>query len=67
LVANLAGAAKELSVRTVVNPRVGYRYVATLASQVVKTTGGLLLHAIVTTAEEPAEAVAERSNVRAIA
>jgi hypothetical protein len=47
-------AVKDISPRTVIDPRLGYRYVATVTSRVVKLQGGLVLRAIVTTPEAPA-------------
>jgi hypothetical protein len=49
-------AAVDISPRTVVDPRVGYRYVTTLASKLVKLQGGLFLRAITPTEDTDASA-----------
>lgn len=50
------------------DPRVGARYLATLASRLVKLQGGLFLRAIVDTdAAANSEPAPDRSNVRSIA
>ena len=50
------------------DPRVGARYLATLASRLVKLQGGLFLRAIVDTdAAANDKPVVDRSNVRSIA
>jgi len=66
LVANVRQAASEVSLRTVLDPRVGARYLTALTSQLVKLQGGLLLRAIITT-DDVAPGPEERSNVRSIA
>jgi len=66
LVANVREAAAEISLRTVLNPRVGARYLTALTSRLVKLQGGLLLRAIITT-DAAVPGPAERPNVRSIA
>ena len=63
---NLIRAAADVTPRTVLDPRVGFRYLATLTSRLVKLQGGLALRAILTTSDVPTTA-ADRSNVRSIA
>jgi hypothetical protein len=61
-------AALNVTPRTVFDPRVGVRYVATLTSRLVKLQGGLFLRAIFDTdAAAHAQPLADRSNVRSIA
>ena len=60
-------AALDVSPRTVLDPRVGVRYLATLASRLVKLQGGLVLRAIVDTEDGADQAAARPSNVRFIA
>jgi hypothetical protein len=55
----------DVTPRTVLDPRPGYRYFATLVSRLVKLPGGLLLRAMITVPD--ADAPADRSNVRSIA
>jgi len=50
-----------------VDPRIGARYLTTLASRLVKLQGGLLLRAVVTTDAAVQAPVTDRSNVRSIA
>jgi len=66
LVANVREAASEISLRTVLDPRVGARYLTALTSRLVKLPGGLLLRAIITT-DNVVPGPEERSNVRSIA
>jgi hypothetical protein len=65
LVGNVVRAALDVTPRTVLDPRAGYRYWATLASRLVKLQGGLVLRAMITVSD--ADAPANRSNVRSIA
>ena len=51
----------------VIDPRAGYRYVATLVARVVGLQGGLLLRAALNQDGVLAVVVADRSNVRSIA
>jgi hypothetical protein len=67
LVGKVKQAATDVSLRTVLDPRAGARYVAELTSRLVKLQGGLLLRAIVTTDASVAEVTVDRSNVRSIA
>ena len=68
LAAKVKQAALDVSPRTVLDPRVGVRYLATLTSRLVKLQGGLFLRAIVDTdAAADGESGADRSNVRSIA
>lgn len=68
LVGKVREAATDVSLRTLIDPRVGARYLATVGSRLAKLQGGLFLRAIVTTdAEVVAERPADRSNVRSIA
>jgi hypothetical protein len=67
LVAKVKEAATDVSVRTVLDPRVGARYVGALTSRLVKLQGGLLLRAILTTDVPVTAPVVDRSNVRSIA
>jgi hypothetical protein len=55
----------DVSPRTVLDPRAGYRYWTTLASRLMKLQGGLLLRAMITAPD--ADAPADRSNGRSIA
>ncbi len=65
LVGNITEAALDLSPRTILDPRVGLRYVANLTTAMIRLPGGLLLRAVVT---EPVPAQpAGPSNVRFIA
>jgi hypothetical protein len=48
LVHNVVRAALDVTPRTVLDPRAGYRYWTTLASRLVKLPGGLLLRAMIT-------------------
>jgi len=65
LVHNVVRAALDVTPRTVLDPRAGYRYWTTLASRLVKLPGGLLLRAMITMPD--ADAPADRSNARSIA
>lgn len=68
LVAKVREAAIDVTPRTVLDPRIGARYVATLASRLVKLQGGLVLRAIVTAdAVTEGETAYASSNVRSIA
>jgi hypothetical protein len=51
---------------TVIDPRVGYRYLATLTSRLLKLQGGLVLRTIITTPETP-HSPAGKSQMRSIA
>ncbi|MGY1642259.1 hypothetical protein ACI782_14210 [Geodermatophilus sp. SYSU D00703] len=56
-------AALDVTLRALVDPRVGVRYLATLTSRVVKLQGGLFLRAIVDTdAATPAQPSPGRSD-----
>ncbi|MFP5369709.1 MAG: hypothetical protein ACLGI3_03045 [Actinomycetes bacterium] len=66
LAAKVKHAALDLSPRTLLDPRVSVRYLATLTSRLVKLQGGLFLRAITDT-EANGRPIAERSNVRSIA
>jgi hypothetical protein len=67
LVAKVREAASDISLRTVVDPRLTVRYVSELTSRIVKLQGGLFLRAIVTT-DVPVHAAAPLpDNVRSIA
>ena len=58
----------DVTPRTVYDPRVGVRYLATLTSTLVKLQGGLFLRAIVDTdAAANKQSGADLSNVRSIA
>jgi len=46
----------DLTPRTVLDPRAGFRYWSTLASRLVKLQGGLVLRALVTTPDSDAPA-----------
>jgi hypothetical protein len=68
LASKVKQAALDVSPRTVLDPRVGVRYLATLTSRLVKLQGGLLLRAIVDTdAAANNRTGADRSNERSIA
>jgi hypothetical protein len=68
LAAKVRQAALNVTPRTVVDPRVGVRYLTTLASRLVKLQGGLLLRAIVDTdAAANNRPSADLANVRSIA
>jgi hypothetical protein len=68
LASKVKQAALNVTPRTVLDPRVGARYLATLTSRLVKLQGGLVLRAIVDTdAAAQAQPSADRSNVRFIA
>jgi hypothetical protein len=66
LVSNVVRAAFDVTPRTFIDPRAGYRYLTALASSVVKLHGGLLLRAMITE-PDPTDAPADRSHVRSIA
>jgi hypothetical protein len=66
LVRDVIRAATNVTPRTVLDPRVGYQYVAKLTSRVMKLQAGLIIRAILTTAEV-SDTSADRSNVRSIA
>lgn len=66
LIGDILRAAVDVTPRTVFDPRVGYRYWATLAAKVVKLPSGLALRAILCSADVP-EAPAGRSNARSVA
>jgi hypothetical protein len=65
LVHNVVRAALDVSPRTVLDPRAGYRYWTTLASRLMKLQGGLLLRAMITAPDT--DAAADRCNARSIA
>ncbi|MBW0093785.1 collagen-like protein, partial [Pseudonocardia sp. KRD-188] len=67
LMRNVLKAALDVSPRTLLDPRAGFRYVTTLASRLVKLQGGLLLRAVLTDDEDARTDPAGRSNVRSIA
>ena len=67
LVANVTAAALDLSPRTLLSPRSGLRYVAAVASHLIKLQGGLLLRAIVTTDTASNPVALDLSHVRSIA
>jgi hypothetical protein len=66
LIGDVLRAALDVTPRTVLDPRAGYRYWTTLASKMVKLPSGMALRAILSTADVH-EAPADRSNVRSIA
>lgn len=66
--AKVRKAALDVSARTLVDPRVGARYVGNRTSRLLKLQGGLLLRAVLTTDPPvPAVTVQQFSNVRSIA
>ena len=67
LVANVKGAALDLSPRTLLNPRSGLRYAGPVATRLIKLQGRLLLRALVTTDTTSNPVVRDRSHVRSIA
>ena len=68
LASKVKQAALDVTPRTVFDPRVGVRYLATLTSRLIKLQGGLVLRAIVDTdAAANNQAGADLSNVRSIA
>jgi hypothetical protein len=68
LVSKVAQAARNVTPRTVLDPREGFRYFATLTSRLVQLQGGLFLRAIVDTdAAANNQPAADLSNVRSIA
>ncbi|MCX6464609.1 MAG: hypothetical protein NTW05_13630 [Pseudonocardiales bacterium] len=68
LVRNVVRAALDVTPRTLLDPRAGYRYWTTLASRLVKLQGGLVLRAVLTEDEPHAgTSLSDRSNVRTIA
>jgi hypothetical protein len=68
LASKVKQAALNVTPRSLFDPRVGARYLATLTSRLVKLQGGLFLRAIVDTdAAANAQPSADRSNVRSIA
>jgi hypothetical protein len=68
LAAKVKQAALDVSPRTVFDPRLGARYLATLTSRLIKLQGGLVLRAIVDTdAAANHQSGADLSNVRSIA
>ena len=68
LAAKVKQAALDVTPRTVYDPRVGVRYLATLTSRLIKLQGGLVLRAIVDTdAAANHQSGADLSNVRSIA
>jgi hypothetical protein len=66
LARNVIRAATDLSVRTVIDPRAGYRYLVTLTSRLVKLQAGVVLRVVLTAAEE-SDTSSHRSNMRSIA
>ena len=59
---------RDVTPRTVFDPRLGARYLATLTSRLIKLQGGLVLRAIVDTdAAANHQSGADLSNVRSIA
>jgi hypothetical protein len=64
LIRGVVRAAMDVSPRTMIDPRAGFRYLRTLTSQLVKLQGGLVLRAITPTEPDDSEA---KSNVRFIA
>jgi hypothetical protein len=68
LAAKVKQAALDVTPRTVYDPRVGVRYLGTLASRLIKLQGGLVLRAIVDTdAAANKQTGGDLSNVRSIA
>ena len=68
LASKVKQAALDVSPRTVFDPRVGVRYLATLTSRLIKLQGGLFLRVIVDTdAAANNQTGADLSNVRSIA
>jgi hypothetical protein len=68
LASKVKQAALDVTPRTVFDPRLGVRYLATLTSRLIKLQGGLVLRAIVDTdAAANNQAGADLSNVRSIA
>jgi hypothetical protein len=68
LASKVKQAALDVSPRTVLDPRVGVRYLRTLTSRLIKLQGGLVLRAIVDTdAAANNQPDADLSNVRSIA
>ena len=68
LAAKVKQAALDVTPRTVFDPRLGARYLATLTSRLIKLQGGLFLRAIVDTdAAANKQPGADLSNVRSIA
>src|SRR3954452_13712121 len=68
LASKVKQAALDVTPRTVLDPRVGVRYLATLTSRLIKLQGGLILRAIVDTdAAANNQPDADLSNVRSIA
>jgi hypothetical protein len=68
LASKVKQAALDVSARTVLDPRVGARYLATLTSRLIKLPGGLFLRAIVDTdAAANNQTSADLPNVRSLA
>ena len=68
LASKVKQAALDVTPRTVYDPRVGVRYLGTLASRLIKLQGGLFLRAIVDTdAAANKQSAADPSNVRSTA
>jgi hypothetical protein len=68
LASKVKQAALDVTPRTVYDPRVGVRYLGTLASRLIKLQGGLFLRVIVDTdAAANNQTGADLSNVRSIA
>ncbi len=68
LASKVKQAALDVTPRTVFDPRVGVRYLATLTSRLIKLQGGLVLRAIVDTdAAANNQTGPDLSNVRSIA
>jgi hypothetical protein len=67
LVANVITAARELSPRTILDPREGIKYSARLTSRVVKLQGGLVLWAMMTQRQEAPTESAAVGRIRSVA
>jgi hypothetical protein len=68
LVRNLVRATTHVTPRTLIDPRAGYRYAATVTSQLVDLQRGLVLRALIpTNGATPADSAEDMSNVRFIA
>jgi len=66
LLKNLGYAARDISPQTFLDPRAGVRYVANVASRLIKLQGGLFLWAALTRDEEPTDEP-QMASVRSIA
>jgi hypothetical protein len=67
LLVNVITAARDLSPRTVLDPREGMRYAARLTSRVVELQGGLMLWAVRTQPDEPRAELASVGRIRSVA